>query len=782
MARRSAILLAAVGVLTVGLIALVRMLASAPSKATTQHLAAIQVVAGALGAAAAVSGALLAWSQARAPRRRVSDMLTPQLLAEERLINRTAELHDLVARINDSRAVGCHGPRGAGKSFLLEHLTDVINGHRSNPAGQPKPARVAAAIYFDLADAVGFVEAQAQICSVALGDSAGTWQDFATSVNRAFKRRRVVLILDNVNSEGLWRQLGQAVHRYCAIRPRDRVILGSIEKVVLTNLRVAHVPVLGLDLDALEELLTTRGVSVSHEALIALHTDWQGLPFYVRLLTAHEPGERPAHSLTLSDQRVIPDLPAETRRLLAHGALLGLVTRRLSLGALRASGVPNIEAHIERAISRGLLTEAQDGERRKYKIHDIVRDTALRELSPEVQEAALALFERATQHNELDHAALFAMFVRPDQIEAGQLDRLFAQVIRAAIQEKNYALIESLHARAAENPEIMRFIASDEARSDLFCFARASDLAGLGRYEDAEEEMLTCTIVRTRWRRGATGSDLQADLRFLQADLAHLLNRYDESALMFEELAQSAEAAGRLGLQARCVWGHGHVLRHQGRDFDSALLMLDRAALLAEEAAEVFAKAYAVCNASGIKVIIGAVPDDEEERLAAIELEVAGGSSQHSYLLEVWKTQAQLAWWRGERRRASDIVEAAIERALELNDRLLYNLLFERAEFQRLTGSARAAIDGYRTVLEFGSGNRDRNLISQALIGLVLAELGTGEWTHHDARDDARRSLLRAREIASEADIQLTVQIAERVTVMLDAQEAPVDDVRLFLL
>jgi tetratricopeptide (TPR) repeat protein len=176
------------------------------------------------------------------------------------------------------------------------------------------------------------------------------------------------------------------------------------------------------------------------------------------------------------------------------------------------------------------------------------------------------------------------------------------------------------------------------------------------------------------------------------------------------------------------------------------------------------------------------VADGQEDQLAAVEYEVATSSAYVSYLLEVWKTQAQLAWWRGARGKASDIVDAAIERALKINDRLLYNLYFERAEFRRLSGEPRAALEDYRSVLEFATGNRDRNIIANALLGVVLAEMTGGWWRHHSSRDDARASLLRARQVALDADIQITVQIAERVTAMLDAPNPAPDDVRLFLL
>jgi tetratricopeptide (TPR) repeat protein len=781
-AARVAGLIAASLLFVVVVIATILLFAAPPSAQTKQDLVVAQVVAASLGAISAASGALLARSQVRSRDVLLSDMLTPQLLDDERLINRTIEMRDLVACIDDSRAVGCHGPRGAGKSFLLEHLADVINGHRSKSAGQPRPKRVAAALYFDLADAVGFPEAQAQICGAVLGDPAATWSDFALSVKRKFKRQRVVLILDNVNSEGIWRQLGQAGHRYCAVRPQDRIVFGSIDKVVLTNLPVAQVEILGLDLGATEKLISTRGVSLSHEELVTFHDEWQGLPFYTGFLVSQDPADHSKRLPAAGDHSVIPDLPPATRNLVAYAALLALVTRRISFAELRGSGVADLDRQIEVAISRTVLKRIPEEKDRRFKIHDIIRDDALRELDPEVEEAASVLFGRAYQRDEIEHAALFAMFADPEQLGAVRLDHLLDQVIRSAIRSKNYALIESLHARASQNSDVLRFISSDEKRADLFCFARASALAGLGRYEEAEEEMHASTVVRVRWQRDTTGSELQANLRFLQADLAHLLNRYDESAQMFEELGRWATTAGRDELHARCVWGQGHVLRHQGRDLELALSLLNHAADLAGGTKDLFTRAYAVCNANGIHILLGTVPDDQAERLAMVELEVAGGSSQNGYLLEVWKTQAQLAWWRGDLRAARETVDAAIERAMELNDRLLYNLYFERAEFERLSGSPGSAVEDYRTVLDFGTGNRDRNLISQALIGLVLAEMGDGQLHHHGTQDEARGSLLRARQIAVEADIQFTVKVAEQVLAMLETGAHRSAEVRLFLL
>jgi tetratricopeptide (TPR) repeat protein len=762
--------------------AVFRLMQGAPSRETAQRLTIAQAISGGLSAAAAITAAVLALRQTRSRRTGLSELLVPKLLREDRLINRSAEMRDLVGRIDAFRLVGCNGPRGAGKSFLLEHLTDVVNGHRPAAPGQPRPRRVSAALYFDLADAAGFAEVQAQICRAVLGDVDGSWSDFVACVNRSFKHQRVVLILDNVNSPGLWRQLGEAAYHYFVSRPKDKLVLGSIEPVMLSNLDVDHVSVLGLDLSATKELVATRGLVMSCDELVELHGDCNGLPLYVRLLTAHGDGAGSGRGTAVINEQLIPELPSETRQLLSYASLMALIERRISFTELQRCPLAYLEDQLTIAENRTLITPIPDDGDKRFKIHDVVRDTALRVLDPEVSEAALLLFERACDRGQLDHAALYAMFADPEEIGTTRLDELLEQVILAAINARNYALLGNLHARAREHTRILRFMSADKVRADLFCFARASELAGLGRYTQAEEELLSSSVVRTRWQRDTGGTDLQADLRFLQADIAHLLNRYDEAAQMFEELGDWAAAARRPGLQALCVWGHGHVLRHQGRDLERALGLFEQATRLADAAGELFAKAYSITGATGIKVLTGVVPDDEEQLLTEIEHEIATASTHDGYMLEVWKSQGQVAWLRGRRQAAIEIVEAAIERALALNDRLLYNLYFERAEYSRFRGEHAAALEDYRRVLDFGSGNRDRNLITNALLGLVLLELSAGRWLQHGTPEGARASVLQARQIAIEADIQITAGIADVVAAMLDDPLPAPESIRLILL
>lgn len=763
-------------------LAVVKLMQATPSPQTAQRLTIALVVSGSLSAAAALTAASVAVWQARSQRHHLGDLQAPNLMKHDRLINRSDEMEGLVRRIDEPNVVNCHGPRGAGKSFLLEHLADVVNGHRRPAGGQRRPKRARAALYFDLADAAGFEEVQAQVCRAALGNADATWADFVGSIGQRFKGRRVLLILDNVNSPGLWRPLGEAAYRYLASRPNDKLVLGSIDPVTLRNLDVEHMPVCGLDLEATGELVAARGVKISRSELVELHSGCNGLPLYVRLLAAYGETFPTGLGAAVVDKLLVPELPPTARMLLSYASLIALMNRRIPYAELERCLKRKLDDDLAIVQRRTLMTPIPTDDGRCFKIHDVVRDTALRVLEPEVLDASLHLLERAYENSQPEHAALYGMFADPVQIGARRFHQLLEGVIQTAVKARNYALLGNLHSRAHDHGRILEFIGADPRLGDLFCFARASELAGLGQYRDSEEEMLSSSIVRTRWRPRADASDLQADLRFLQADVAHLLNRYDEAAQMFHELGEWAAATKRPGLRARCVWGHGHVLRHQGRELERALDLFGQAVQLADASGEVFPRVYSVTGATGIKVVMGEVPPDEEQRLAELERDIASSSAHDGHLLEVWKSQAQVAWLRGDSDGAIRIVDAATKRALALNDRLLYNFYFERAEYNRLLGNHPGAEESYRRVLEFGTGNGDRNLISNAMLGLVLVDLTAGRWLHHESAEEARASALGARQIAVDADIQITAGIASTVTRMVDDPEPLPQTIRLIVL
>jgi hypothetical protein len=667
------------------------------------------------------------------------------------VVDRNAEVAKLAARISEGCVVNCHGDRGAGKSFLLRYLCDVVNGHRRANAEHTWPKGISAALYYDVADASGFKGMQSQICLETFG-ADGTWSQFIAHVQHEFGDRRVLLILDNVNSPSLWLPVGRAVSEYLLGREHDCLVLGSIGRLEFNNRDVPAVEMEGLDLRSFERLAELEHPRVARQEIVELYEEWDGFPYYAARGTPHA---------ALAERT---QLAAGTRRLAAYAALLALLNREIRLGDLRRCPVADFDNHLEDAIRQKLVDPTADG--LSLRMHDIARNDVLRLLPTDVRSAAGILFNRERAQGNDSGAAIFAMYANPEEIEG--LDQILESAIRAAVRARDYALMESLYEFSRHNERLLTFLAKDRDRYDLFAFSRASQLAGLGAYQEAELELAETSIGMLRDRDPEERSDLQLEMQYLQADLAHLLNRYEEAALEFERLADVAAAHGRLRLSAKCVVAQAHVLRHQGRDLDRALELYERAERLGKDLHELAVEARAVTGASGVKVFRESVTAGEKARLDRIECLMATNGTQDGHMLGIWKARARLDWLHGRRGRAKGLIEDAIEKAEALNDRLLYNLFFERAEFRRLDGDAAGSIEDYRRALSFGTGNRDRNLAANARLGLVLADLSNERWAHHRSVLEARGAAMEARDQAMEADIQITAQIAEQIMARLD--------------
>lgn len=708
---------------------------------------------GTLGTLVGIAAGVVGLRERRKGPLRPLAISSPRLKSTQLLVDRDEQVAEVVQRIEQFEVVNCHGPRGSGKSYMLQYLTDVVNGHRKPNASHTWPQDASAALYFDLSDAIGFEGLEEEVCRAAFGDQ-GTWRQFIDYVQREYRGQATLLVLDNVNSPSLWTPLGSATFQYLQDRPGDLVVLGSIEPLRFDNLDIGEVNIGGLAFDAFVELAKLEGLSLDERHIVELHDQWGGLPYYA--------GPRGTRHAALTER---VELEAGTKRLLAYAALLAIVTRRIPRGVLEHCPISEFGTHLRRAIDEKLLVPTADGG--SLTMHDIARDDTLRLFDSEVSEAASMLFERYRQRGEASSAAIFAMFCDPQRVGEENFDAVMEPVIRAAMDSRNYGLLESLHEKSRSNERLLEFLFKDRARSDLFSMGRVVQLAGLGHYDAAEEELLGTSITASRdWSTSA--STLQLELRYQQLDIAHLLNRYEEASNGFKELARIGELADDRELHARCVWAQAHVLRHQGRDLDLAMTLFDRAEDLAEQLDLLSVKSLSVTGASMIKVFRESVPDDEEKRLEDLEQAVAARHAHDGHMLGIWTALAQVDWIRGRKEKAMERVVDAIQKARSLNDRLLYDLLFERAEFLRLTGDSAGALEDYDRAFRFGMGNHDRNLISISLLGLVLADLALGCWEYHSSKLEARGSALRARNIAMEADIQVTKQLAEAVVAKLD--------------
>jgi len=186
---------------------------------------------GLIGTALAIANGILGIRSAKLPSRKPrAALLEPRLTQSDAFVDRGAETDVLVRGIESHPVTNLHGRKGSGKSHFLAFVSDVANGHRKPGADRTALRRLTdyRVLYFDLSEALGFDDIVKRLFLANFPDQTASWEQLTHIVEASFGRRPIILVLDNVNSEGISASLGRAIYYYLAQRPTDRVILGSI--------------------------------------------------------------------------------------------------------------------------------------------------------------------------------------------------------------------------------------------------------------------------------------------------------------------------------------------------------------------------------------------------------------------------------------------------------------------------------------------------------------------------------------------------------------------------
>lgn len=698
--------------------------------------------------------------RANAPSSRHRDLIAPVLVASDAFVDRELEVGHVAEAIDHSRCANCFGNRGIGKSHLLAYIADVINGHRRRDNLRNVPTDYAAAIYVDLAEASGFDEVVEQV-SAATFPQAASWPELISQTDRRFGPDSVLLILDNVNSRATWEAIGRASYRYLARRTNDAVLFGSVEPMVFHNIDTIPIPLETFDLASAAALARVDAPDLSDDEIRTLHEQSDGLPVFLRLLLANRTRPRANASETPTGlyirDAILPGLADDVVQLLAHVVVAAHAVRLVPVSWLRHLALGDLDRRIEELKSTSLVTVLSRPRECVLRIHDIFRDDLVPLLTAEIGQAARSLQDLA-EHDERDlHSAIFVTFGDPKDASSrsGNIVDLLKAVVAEQSRAGNYAALDLLASRIESNQALLVHLRDAEELSTLG-FAKGSALAGVGRYDEAA---MALNMTPTPMRRQLT--EVEMRLEYLRADVAHLQNRYDQAFEMFEYLCATAAERDDAAWMARCLWGQGRVLRHQGRELSRALDLFDSAAEFAVSAEDRRTEVAAVTNGSGVRVYLGSLRADELDILSEIEIATGTGDSVVLDQIKIWKAQARVWNEIGEASQASRTLDRAIKAALALNDRGLFNLYFERAEFARRNGDEQTAQGDLRTVETFANGNGDRNLIANCLLASASLAASMAQTPFEIA--DVRASILRGRDVALSAGIYGTVHAAERL-------------------
>lgn len=715
-------------------------------------------------------------------------LVGPNLTSLDKVVDRVDEASALVAAIEEHQVTDVHGRKGSGKSHFLLLAADVANGHREAEAAHAplRGLKRYSAVYLDLSEALGFDDAIAQVFRAHFPSKTASWSQLTKIIDATFRATPVLLILDNINAPGMWSALGQALYYYLSKRPNDRIVLGSIQPIRFHNLPIHGIPFGPFDAEAVTEMAAANGIALSSDGIAELQKRSDGLPLFLRLLFANwdrgadAPGGAGESVRQLLRDAIAPRLNDVSIDLFVCIALMSVTKPDVRQDDLKSLPVDSSLERLEELRAFSLVVRRHRVGRDVYKLHDLVRDAAIEVFAERISPVGQTLAAHALLKDLAAEAAVYALYAAPLGMENADTLELITNVVSDGARAKAYPLLTTLALLSETRTEVKRAMLSNPVLYNALLFARCTALAGAGDYVAATKdlEIGAARIFRTL-ADGGPVTQLEFDMAFLHADLVHLQNRYDEAFEAFSALRGATEQPAFAASKPRAEWALGHVLRHQGRSLDDALSHFDKALSFAEEIEDLPTIVSSTTGRTTIDILMKRAGGETLSRLDALQARLESAPTSANFLPKIWKSQSQLAFMNGDSATAHRLIGKCVAHALENNDRLLFNYYFERAEFHRLDGHFAASIDDYGRVLEYGRENGDRNLISNALLGIVEAELSDGRFLHHKSSADMRASVLQARAIALDADIQITVQQAELTLAKLEGSAG--DRTRLFL-
>ncbi|OYY73053.1 MAG: hypothetical protein B7Y47_00065 [Sphingomonas sp. 28-63-12] len=565
--------------------------------------------------ALAIINGILNIRSAKFPSRRPRMvLLEPRLTQADAFVDRGTETDTLVQAIESHAVTNLHGRKGSGKSHFLAFVSDVANGHRRPGADRLALHRLTDyhVLYFDLSDAMGFDDIVKRLFLANFPDQTASWEQLTHIVETSFGRHPVILILDNVNSEGISTSLGRAIYYYLARRPSDRVVLGSIRPIGFVNLDVHRLPFDGFDQTAITELASASNVQLDSGQLEEIRESSDGLPIFLRLLFAHwdhrakiPPGTAEGIRALLRET-IAPRLSEEGRQLLVGIALLSILSAEIIGDELRHLPISKLEGSLEELRAYSLINVRQRGTTRLVKLHDLVRDAVIEVLDGAVGPMARDLADAAEKRGADRESALLWLFAAPNGLDTEAVRERVINSIVIGADAKDYPFLSSVALIASTRAQVKKIGLAHVRLSDALIFAEASAFTGVGKYEEALVSLERLSPATARKLQVAEGefSLLDFELAYLQANLLHLQNRYDEALGAFGALRAIIERPDFKPDAARLEFAIGHVLRHQARDLDGAMQHFRAAEAMAIEAGDLTTELSSVTGRIGTLVYL----------------------------------------------------------------------------------------------------------------------------------------------------------------------------------
>lgn len=643
--------------------------------------------------------------------------------------DRDTSLDELALKFQlGTKVVNVYGKRGIGKSAFLRFFCDCVNHKigREN-IGRKKHIKEiqklkGKAFYFHLSGE-GTRSIDEQIIS-QIPWLGSTLTEIANNLSHIIKRKKIYIVLDNINNAGLSKEIEGIIDVFLTHSPNFRIIVGSIEKQPFLNIMDIHefgyIELPTFNEADIFDFAKRNSKSISTEYFKTILDFSDGLPIFVSLLLNND--VTVLSSITYDKDRmdnylgrIIDDLDNSLCLIAQYIGFLSVTKPIFNCHDLKEFDIDLPTGCFEKLESCSLIEF--DSKAQTIKMHELFRDYICRRFCSRT-DIIQKIYEYYCRIDQ-EYEQIYYLIMIEDEAR----DQTIIHGIQNAIQEENFAfllMVGEHYKRLYDWNPVVSNMSEETFLSVVHGYLEG--LIGVGNYPAAREVIDRCKISSR-----APKTDLQFRFSMLTAKLYHLQNHYEESIAVYSILLDDTRNNKAFEkYEAKCLWGIAHSYRHQGKELDLAVSFYNesiRAAKRLGRKSEVIMgmrekltilmcrrqKTAARKLYRKIAVEVNGLPQDGYSGTKASFLK-----SKAQYLAIIEDDHYDLQY---------EILSKVLADYKAQRKRLQYNLYFQIGEYFRRLENIGLAKENFEVALSFSKKNLDHNLETLSQVALIICDI-----------------------------------------------------------
>lgn len=685
---------------------------------------------------------------------------------QSKFVNRIEEVNEIFSLLSLKKEImNVYGDKGVGKSEILRMVSDLTNWkignkthkryQKSNLLDTRKNYKV---IYYDLSDKTGIDDIKKEISLKSYPDMRASYELFLKQLESDYSKKSLIIIFDNLNNPALYQEISRLIRFHWSIRSKDIFIIGSIEQFNIFDLPISYIEILPLEEKEVLEYAIIKGKELGPDEINNVLSISNGLPIFLEIVFSSNINLLESTSINSSINAIIidqliPNLSDEELELLKYASFMSLVSSEIRIKELEKLKLTNIRNNINKLKFNSLVIINRKNDLRSFKVHDRVRDIILASYlknSLDINSAIGDYYKNEEKNREACIHYLLSNSCKKNS-------QYIIDTINLEIKKENLPFLFTIGQLYKQYGFTIKNETNSKTLIKTILHAHLYSTLGIGNYN--ESRRIVEAIVLGSYnipRIDSVDSNLDFELHYLIADLDHLQNNYSLSIESFQRLLTCARKNKFSDKITKCLWGIGHCYRHQGKELEKAMLYYKKC----ERKAKTIGDKRYLCKALNEQLSIHLIWNDFDYDYSKVFTEIykilATDDKAFTVRMSTMKYHSIYLRLIQDYINSELYINQAYEGLKKIGKRTSYNLQFEFAEYYRELKDYQNAIINYKNVLDFSLKNNDRNLKSNALLGLIITEISSKKYYYHSNDDEIIQELIDIIKLTTEADIHIT--------------------------